>query len=247
MNLGLRPKPIFPETEAAGDCVHVDQQASPTRKALVSLCVSTGYQYASFRMARAFGSEFEFVFMRTTFPSDWFSHYLLSDLVLRDPVVARGFKTRASFAWGELRVASDDGGFWDSMERFALPVDGWSMPFVDVKGRCSLLSLCGVSTLDRDADNETCDFPPELATAARNIHETAILEIHGGADTTPSLSPRERECLLWMATGKTQGEIAIILNLSEHTIRGYIKQLRLKMGCNTIAEAVSKAIRLKII
>ena len=50
-----------------------------------------------------------------------------------------------------------------------------------------------------------------------------------------------------MATGKTQGEIAIILNLSEHTIRGYIKQLRLKMGCNTIAEAVSKAIRLKII
>ena len=247
MNLGLRPKSIFPHSKAAEDYVHIDPQASPTRKALVSLCVSTGYQYASFRMARAFGSEFEFVFMRTTFPTDWFCHYLLSDLVMRDPIVARGFKTQASFAWSELRKASEDGELWESMEQFALPVDGWSMPFVDVKGRSSLLSLCGVSKLDRDADNETCDIPLGLTTAARKIHETAILEINGGADTTPSLSPRERECLLWMASGKTQGEIAIILSLSEHTIRGYIKQLRLKMGCNTIAEAVSKAIRFKVI
>ncbi|MBY3123131.1 helix-turn-helix domain-containing protein [Rhizobium laguerreae] len=33
-----------------------------------------------------------------------------------------------------------------------------------------------------------------------------------------SLSPREKECLLWIAQGKTSWETAVIMGISENTV-----------------------------
>lgn len=40
------------------------------------------------------------------------------------------------------------------------------------------------------------------------------------------LSPRERECLLWVAEGKTAWETAVILGMLEHTVRCYLESAR---------------------
>ena len=57
----------------------------------------------------------------------------------------------------------------------------------------------------------------------------------------PELSPRERECLLWIAEGKTYWETAMILGLSEHTVRCYLESARHKLGAANNTHAVNKA------
>jgi DNA-binding CsgD family transcriptional regulator len=52
---------------------------------------------------------------------------------------------------------------------------------------------------------------------------------------------------MWTAKGKAHTDIAVILGLSEHTIRGYLKDARMKLDCVTLAQAVSKASALGLI
>ena len=68
-----------------------------------------------------------------------------------------------------------------------------------------------------------------------------ISEVFG--EDRPHLLPmRELECLRWIARGKDLSEIAIILNISPHTARYYLKSARFKLDCVTSAQAVSKAV-----
>lgn len=47
------------------------------------------------------------------------------------------------------------------------------------------------------------------------------------------LSPREAEVLTWMAQGKTNAEIAVILGLSSGTVKFYVERILAKIGCET--------------
>jgi DNA-binding CsgD family transcriptional regulator len=57
-----------------------------------------------------------------------------------------------------------------------------------------------------------------------------------------SLTPRERECLQWVAAGKTDWEISQILSISEQTVHGYVQNALAKLGARTRAQAVALAI-----
>jgi DNA-binding CsgD family transcriptional regulator len=61
------------------------------------------------------------------------------------------------------------------------------------------------------------------------------------------LSRRERECLYWAAKGKTFGEIATILTLSERTVKFYLDIARHKLGAMNITEAVAKGVSMNIL
>jgi DNA-binding CsgD family transcriptional regulator len=55
------------------------------------------------------------------------------------------------------------------------------------------------------------------------------------------LTPRERECLRWVAAGKTDWEIGQILTISEQTAHGYVQNALAKLGARTRAQAVALA------
>ncbi len=57
-----------------------------------------------------------------------------------------------------------------------------------------------------------------------------------------TLSPRERECLLWAGAGKTTSEIAGILNVADGTVEEYFKRSAKKLGATTRAQACVKAV-----
>jgi LuxR family transcriptional regulator, activator of conjugal transfer of Ti plasmids len=59
-----------------------------------------------------------------------------------------------------------------------------------------------------------------------------------------SLSPREVECLKWVAEGKTSWDTGIILNISRDTVNFHIKNAMRKLRVNKRNLAVMKAIRL---
>ncbi|MBB3462372.1 helix-turn-helix transcriptional regulator, partial [Rhizobium sp. BK377] len=58
-----------------------------------------------------------------------------------------------------------------------------------------------------------------------------------------SLTRREIECLRWSAAGKSSDEIAIILDLSSHTVVGYLKSAMRKLDSVNRMQAVARAFR----
>ncbi|MCX7303196.1 MAG: LuxR C-terminal-related transcriptional regulator [Hyphomicrobiales bacterium] len=67
------------------------------------------------------------------------------------------------------------------------------------------------------------------------------------AITRDPLSDRERECLLWVAEGKTTEEVALILGVSGNTINSYVTNAIQKLSASNRAMAIATAIRSGII
>jgi len=57
------------------------------------------------------------------------------------------------------------------------------------------------------------------------------------------LSDRERECLFWVAEGKTSEEVGVILGLSASTANSHLTSAMQKLGARNRALAVATAIR----
>jgi DNA-binding NarL/FixJ family response regulator len=60
---------------------------------------------------------------------------------------------------------------------------------------------------------------------------------------TPSLSPREREVLRWLADGRGTAEVADLLSVSPETVKTHVKNLMTKLGAHTRVHALAEAIR----
>jgi DNA-binding CsgD family transcriptional regulator len=59
-------------------------------------------------------------------------------------------------------------------------------------------------------------------------------------EPSESLSARERECLRWVAAGKTDWEISVILGISAATVRFHLDRSRHKLGVRSRAQAVAR-------
>lgn len=62
-----------------------------------------------------------------------------------------------------------------------------------------------------------------------------------------ALSQRELECIYWVAAGKTSSEIAVILQLSEHTVNHYLNRAGRKLDAVNRVQTVAKAFRAGLI
>jgi DNA-binding CsgD family transcriptional regulator len=62
-----------------------------------------------------------------------------------------------------------------------------------------------------------------------------------------NLSSREIECLRWSAAGKSSEEIAIILDLSAHTVIGYLKSAMRKLDSVNRMQAIARALRYRLL
>lgn len=61
------------------------------------------------------------------------------------------------------------------------------------------------------------------------------------------LTPREIDCLRWAANGKTDSEIAEILNIARWTVVTYLQNAKTKLGCSNRTSAVATSIAMGII
>ncbi|MEL7462915.1 MAG: autoinducer binding domain-containing protein [Pseudomonadota bacterium] len=187
-------------------------------------------------------------YVRTNYPDAWISRYLLNDYVRIDPVLQMAETTTAPFCWSKIGLRPESLNMMEQAAEYGVGPTGFSLVHVDAIGRRSVLSFNAAETrggetwepfLEENSDH--------LAELSAELHRMAVAEISGGDAEAPQLSPRERECLRWTAAGKAHTDIAIILNLSEHTVRSYLKDARIKLDSATLAQAVSKASALGLI
>ena len=67
---------------------------------------------------------------------------------------------------------------------------------------------------------------------------------HRNAARVPTLSERERQIMVWVAMGKTNPEIGMILDISEFTVKNHMKSIFSKLDVTNRAQAVAKLERM---
>jgi LuxR family quorum sensing-dependent transcriptional regulator len=172
-----------------------------------------------------------------TWPVSWWWRYVSQNYIARDPVVARMNHSALPFRWSETRALAprtgrrvlDEAGEFGLTDGLALAVHG--------EGTVGAVSIAA----------QHYELSPHqqagLQLAAYYLHaRVASLRAKGAPRTPRVLAPRERECLNWVAAGKTDWEISQILNISEQTAHGYVQNALSKLGARTRAQAVALAL-----
>jgi DNA-binding CsgD family transcriptional regulator len=195
------------------------------------------------------------------YPDDWMAHYEANQYEKKDPVRQYGLTTCQPFTWDSLGQARnlkpeqqrvmDEAREAGLLDGIAVPIWGQNGELAGVgmasstggvRPDINLLSKIRALTLQFHlVYTELEKKAPSLRdNFAGNIHLTAReKEILRRA----KLTPREVECLKWAADGKTEWEIAAILNVSEHTADKHLANAHRKLGAASRAQAVAHAIR----
>jgi LuxR family quorum-sensing system transcriptional regulator CciR len=181
------------------------------------------------------------------FPREWCDRYFERKYHEIDPVVRRAATFSGPFVWDQLGDRCD----LQAGERLVLAEGreaglkhGISVPLFGPSGRVSVVSFA--SGFD---DVDPLHRMSHLNTLAWQFH-IAFAEIAQPSEqgtTKVQLSTRERECLRWIAEGKTSWDIGMILKISDNTVNFHIKNAMRKLGTTSRTVAVVKAIRLNVI
>lgn len=83
----------------------------------------------------------------------------------------------------------------------------------------------------------------DLVALAHLFHAGAVGELIRRRHQVAPLSPRERDCLQFIAAGLRPDTIADRLTLAKVTVDMHLTNARKKLGCRTMAETVARAIQ----
>ena len=184
-------------------------------------------------------------YIRLTYPASWIQRYLQMGYAEVDPVLREAFKRTLPFSWSELAIESPaEAAFMADAAAHGVGPHGFSIPVLSKHGHRGHFGI-SFSRSEQEWANFLDTTRSALIEIANRLHRRVIVEVFG--EEGPRLTARELECLRWVALGKSTGEIAVILNLSPHTTRDYLKSVHYKLDCVTSAQAVSKAVRLGLL
>lgn len=113
-------------------------------------------------------------------------------------------------------------------------VDGIAVPLFGPNSRNSYFSM----NFERNmtVDDEAIIAP--LVGIAQSCHRRICAIINQSSDEEPPLSERESQVLYWISRGKSNSDMAIILDISQATVDSYIRRLFKKLQVNDRISAV---------
>ena len=175
----------------------------------------------------------------STWPQEWLNHWLSQNYMSVDPVLNQLLARNEPIRWRETRSANDDTGakIFDEATEFHM-TDGFALPIYSRDGFVVGLTM-GTDHYELGKQDEAC-----LHMASIYFHSKLerLRAEYAPKPRGPKLTPRERECLTWVAAGKTDWEISQILSISEQTTHEYVQNSLAKLNATTRAQAVAVAI-----
>jgi len=174
----------------------------------------------------------------STYRHEWFRQWARINGGWEDPVLNRLRNDYSPLRWSSLRDNPETPGLHllDAASEFGLN-DGWSLAFQD--GRDGPPIAIGLGT-DHYA------LRPEDETALHLGLVYVGLKVARLDQAQPTvqalLSDRERECLCWVAAGKTDCDISEIIGISQQTVHKHVSNALKKLNAGTRAQAVAVAL-----
>jgi LuxR family quorum-sensing system transcriptional regulator CciR len=182
-----------------------------------------------------------------TYPDRWHDTFIGQGLFRHDPVLRYCPLSGMPFEWTELMGTVPPGGVQHAILEAAAREGvqhGFTVP-INVPGEpgysCSF------------ACRAYCPMPFDRRQCAWVVGSYAIAAARrlrgypAAACNAPHLSPRELDCLRWVAAGKQDPEIAIILGVGLATVRTYVAALRRKFDVVSRTQLPACALRAGLI
>lgn len=165
-------------------------------------------------------------FLVHDYPDEWANIYVGFDLGGADPIRRACGRSMTGFEWRHLdRYVPITRG-----DRQMLAVgrehgiaDGYTVPR-HLPGEAS--GSCSFVTRTVSAYPKAMLHVAEVVGAFALARARCLAGLLCPSGQRPALSERQRECVLWSARGKTAGEIATILGISEETVVQHLKLAR---------------------
>ncbi|WP_233861795.1 helix-turn-helix transcriptional regulator [Paraburkholderia adhaesiva] len=196
-----------------------------------------------FAMTESLAATYRAAFVETNFPPGWWQAYEAERFSKIDPVLAHCRRHMHPLIWdAQTFVTERERAFYECGLQHGL-ASGIAYPVHGPLGAAGILcfaspdsthatalanaNACASLALVRDY---VCESHRKIARSKRTTAETA------------TLTPRELECLRWVAAGKTSWEMSRILSCSEATINFHISNITRKFGVQTRRQAAIRAI-----
>lgn len=174
----------------------------------------------------------------------WLEEYRSSQLAEQDPMVQAALQTQRPISWREaakLAIKINAEAFRRSEFRRHAKSSGLENGYIFSKRsqyHCQALAVTAVTTGSRALTEHQCQL---LEILLPHLNEILIRQ---GFSKAPELSAREQEVLQWATAGKSNWEVAQILNISERTVKFHLRNIYRKLEVNNRSHAVAEALRL---
>jgi len=178
----------------------------------------------------------------SNYPVHWTDHYLKSHYETLDPVIYAVCRSVEPFEWGQDAGGFDLDGrqraFFEEASGFGIRC-GFTIPLRDGCGSIAAVTFASSerrTSFIRSIRKNVRALQLMAASlhyhACRRLWQTRTI---GGRE----LSPREFECLVWAARGKSAWATAKILGISDATVRFHLGRVRAKLNVTTTRQAIA--------
>lgn len=182
------------------------------------------------------------LFMNTR-PEEYIEHYVEKNYVVRDPVVTELRHTLSTYSWSDVRERRDlskaEENIIDEARDFDT-FDGLIVPILTQSGSLSIFGPCGHSP---DLSEEARSAVEIIGMYSHQALRRALRRNNDEGSGRKPLTAREKEVMHWVATGKTDDEIADILKISPATVTSHVENAKRKLNAVKRTFAVVQAIR----
>ncbi len=200
-----------------------------------------GFSAVSYQLIReAFDSlSYEDSLVLSTFPQLWTETYQSKAYYKTDPVLRRSLLETLPFHWFDMErenaLTEKQSEFFEDLRQAGF-TDGLCVP---VFGPFATAGCFAFGVNQGRIDLSAAQLR-DLQFACQQIHSRSFdLRRHA---PPPVLSEREREVLHWTAQGKSNGVIAEILGVSDHTVDTIMRRIFAKLDVTNRTKAVLKAV-----
>ncbi len=178
--------------------------------------------------------------MMVDYPRAWLERFSAENYAARDPVFKAARQQTLPFQWSDWKfragLASDQLRILDEAYSVGL-TDGFTIPIHApdaLPASCSLvIGPDGVDPLNARNAHWYAVYAHECARRLRLAN----------APPRPTLSSRERQCVQLLGQGKNDGDMAMILGLSEHTVHNIVRRAMGKYGVASRMQAFVRALK----
>ncbi len=174
---------------------------------------------------------------------DWNSHYFGKNYRFHDPIVRSllDYGTTPKF-WSDIEQTLKSGSqAWRVMNEgreFGFGM-GVTFPIPGSDGYLAAITAIGPVVAKESDDCKALDvISTYIYRQLLAFEKTELSE-----DKVVQLTRREKECVHWLAEGKTYWDIGEILSVSQNTVRRHCENVKEKYGVSSRTQTVVEAIR----
>lgn len=208
-------------------------------KMITSMAQDLGFEYCAYGVRLPLPFSQPKTVMFNNYPLAWQQNYQEKGYLAADPTVQHGMRSLLPVLWSDdLFVNARD--LWEDARSFGLNY-GWAQSSRDANGVGGMLTLARsgeqFSDLELDDKSLKMSWLTQVAHLGLSQQITATLI----PEAQVKLTDREVEVLRWTADGKTSGEIAEIMRITERTVNFHIRNAMLKLNAANKTSATVRA------